>query len=132
VEAQRRSRLEILRRVRRATQSHDPTLRLEGRIARRLRRVLRAFQQEIRVQGRRVGEIDVELETVIIEVASGKGRKKFQQVQRLLHNRALNPAGKPVVVFGPQLRGGLVRQLEESGVKVVRTLAELEAWGGQT
>jgi hypothetical protein len=34
------------------------------------------------------------------------------------------------VVFGPQVRGGLVRQLEASGVTVVRTLAELEAWGG--
>jgi hypothetical protein len=72
----------------------------------------------------------VELEMAIIEVASGKGRKKFQQIQRLLHNRALNPTGKPVVVFGPQVRGGLVRQLEASGVTVVRTLAELEAWGG--
>jgi hypothetical protein len=104
---------------------------LEGRIARRLRRGLQAFQQEVRVQGRLVGEIDVELEAAIIEVASGKGRKKFGQVQRLLNNRDLNPTGKPVVVFGPQMRRGLVRQLEESGVSVVHTFSELEAWVGQ-
>ena len=103
----------------------------EGRIARRLRRVLRALQQEIRVQGRRVGESDVELETVMIAVASGQGRKQCQQMPRLLHHRDLHPTGTPVVVCGPQVRGGLVRQLEERGVQVVRTLAELEAWGGQ-
>ena len=124
-------RLELLRRVRQATQSQDPTVRLEGRIARRLRRSLRAFQREVRVQGRLVGEIDVELETAISEVASGKGRKKFRQIQRLQHNRDLNPTGKPVVVFGPQVRRGLVRQLEESGASVVYTLNELEAWVGQ-
>ena len=127
----RQDRLELLRRVRQATQSHDSTVRLEGRIARRLRQSLRAFQHEIRVQGRLVGEIDVELETAIIEVASGKGRKKFRQVQRLQHSRDLNPSGKPVVVFGPQVRRGLVRQLEERGAIVVHTLSELEAWVGQ-
>lgn len=127
----RQDRLELLRRVRRATHSHDPTVQLEGRIARRLRRRLRAFQHEVRVQGRLVGEIDVELETAIIEVASGKGRKKFRQIQRLQHNRDLNPTGKPVVVFGPQVRRGLVRQLEESGASVVHTLNELETWVGQ-
>jgi hypothetical protein len=83
------------------------------------------------VQGRLVGEIDVELETAIIEVASGKGRKKFRQVQRLLHNHDLNPTGKPVVVFGSQVRRGLVRRLEESGASVVHILNELEAWVGQ-
>lgn len=127
----RQDRLELLRRVRRATQSHDPTVRLEGRIARRLRRRLRAFQHEIRVQGRLVGEIDVELETAIIEVASGKGRKKFRQIQRLQHNRDLNPTGKPVVVFGPRVRRGLVRQLAESRASVAHTLNALEAWIGQ-
>jgi hypothetical protein len=80
VEGYRQERLELLQRVRQATQSHDSTVRLEGRIARRLRRRLRAFQREVRVQGRLVGEIDVELETAIIEVASGKGRKKFRQI----------------------------------------------------
>ena len=127
----RQDRLELLQRVRRATQSHDPTVRLEGRIVRRMRRSLRAFQHEVRIQGRLVGEIDVELETAIIEVASGKGRKKFRQIQRLQHNRDLNPTGKSVVVFGPQVRRGLVRQLEESGASVVHTLNELEAWVGQ-
>ena len=127
----RQVRLELLQRVRRATQSRDPTVRLEGRIARRLRRSLRAFKQEVRVQGRLVGEIDVELETAIIEVTSGKGRKKVRQIQRLLHNRDLNPTGKPVVVFGPLVRRGLVRQLEENGASVVHTLNELEAWIGQ-
>ena len=127
----RQDRLELLRRVRQATQSDDPTVRLEGRIARRLRRRLRAFQHEVRVHGRLVGEIDVELETAIIEVASGKGRRKFQQIQRLQQNRDLNPTGKPVVVFGPQMRRGLVRQLEEIGARVVHTFNELEAWVGQ-
>ena len=127
----RQDRLALLQRVRRATQFHDPTVRLEGRIARRMRRSLRALQHEVRSQGRLVGEIDVELETAIIEVASGKGRKKFRQIQRLQHNRDLNPTGTSVVVFGPQVRRGLVRQLEESGASVVHTLNELEAWVGQ-
>ncbi len=131
MEEHRQDRLELLRRVRQATQSHDPTVRLEGRIARRLRRDLQAFQHEVRIQGRLVGEIDLELETAIIEVASGKGRKKFGQIQRLLHNRDLNPAGKLMVVFGPQVRRGLVRQLEESGVSVFQTLNELKDWVGQ-
>ncbi len=129
--ASREARLELLRCVRVATQSDDPTLRLEGRIARRLRHLLRAFQHEIRVQGRRVGEIDVELEHVIVEVASGRGRKKFQQIQRRIHNRDLNPRGKPIVVFGPHLRIGLVRQLEQCGAIVIYTLEELEMLVGE-
>ena len=44
------------------------TVRLEGRIARRLRRRRQTFQHEVRVQGRLVGEIDVALETAIIDM----------------------------------------------------------------
>jgi hypothetical protein len=76
---------------------------------------------------RNIGKFDLN----IIEVTSGKGRKKAQQIQRLLHNYDLNPTGKPVVMFGPQVRRWLVRQLEESGASVVQTLSELEAWVGQ-
>ncbi len=123
---ERAARLVLLQRVRVATQSPDPTIRLEGQIARRFRRVLRAFQHEVRVAGRRVGEIDVELDDVIIEVTSGKGRKKFQQIQRLMHNPDLNPGGKRVVMFGPQLREGLRGQLEQNRAIVVHTLEELE------
>ena len=126
VTPERAARLMLLQRVRAATRSPDPTIRIEGQIARRFRRRLHAFQHEVRVAGRRVGEIDVELDDVIIEVTSGRGRKKFQQIQRLMHNRDLNPGGKRVVVFGPQLREGLIWQLEQSSAIVVHTLEDLE------
>ena len=62
----------------------------------------------------------------IIEVTGGRGRRKVGQVQKLLTNSLLNPEGKQVIVFGPNLKPGTAKAIEELGVKVVRTLDELQ------
>ncbi len=77
--------------------------------------------------GRRIGEIDIETANAIVEVAGGKGRGKFNRIKALIEDAALNPSGKKVIVFGPKLRTGLVRDLEALGATVVRELKLLHS-----
>jgi hypothetical protein len=46
-------------------------------------------------------------------------------VTALINDKALNPAGKPVVVYGPNLGKQAAQQLVKAGAVVVRTLEEL-------
>ena len=113
--------------VRRALRSTNPGTRLEGVVARSLGRSVTSFQRTVRAGGRRLGKIDVETANAIVEVAGGKGRGKFSRAKALIEDAALNPAGKKVIVFGPNLRNGLVQALEEIGATVVRDLKLLHS-----
>ena len=127
--AQRRGLM--LSEVRVAAQSSDAATALEGQVAQRFKEKLVSFQRKVWVGGKQIGEIDVELDNVIIEVTKGEGGGKFGQAQKLLNNRSMNPSGKPVIVYGPDLKPGLVRQLRANGVKVAQTMQELDALVGK-
>ncbi len=80
------------------------------------------------LRGKRIGEVDVELDKVIIEVTHGQGGRKVGQALRL-QAPAVNPKGKLVIVFGPNItRPGRMRAIEETGAKFARTFDELEHW----
>ncbi|MBI1926814.1 hypothetical protein HYR99_21545 [Candidatus Poribacteria bacterium] len=118
--------MSLFQRVRAATQSAHPDVRLAGRVGRRFRDSLKGFQEEIFIHSKRVGEVDVELDKVIIEVTHGKGGRKIGQALRL-QTSALNPKGKPIIVFGPNIvRPDRIRAIEETGAKFAQTLNELE------
>ena len=118
------TRLQLLQQVRAAAQSADPAVRLEGLVAQRFRNRLVSFQRKVSMGGRIVGEIDVELSDAIIEVTTGTGRGKVAQVGRLM-SIAVNPSGKSVVVFGPDISAGRIPGLEAAGARVARSLEEL-------
>lgn len=59
-------------------------------------------------------------------MTNGKGGRKVGQALRL-QTSAVNPKGKPIIVFGPNImRPGRIRAIEETGAKFARTLNELE------
>lgn len=94
-------------------------------LARHFRDSIIQFQKIVRIDDRAIGEIDIELETVIIEVTAGSGGGKVGQVTRLLSS-ALNPTGKKVIVFGPNITPGRTRAIEAAGAFVAKSLRELD------
>lgn len=122
----KQNRLELLPKVRQATQSLDPDIKLEGVVARKLRGSLVNFQKEFRVNGKRIGEIDIELDKVIIEVTSGVGKRKVGQTTKLIGNEALNPSKKPVILFAPNITPGRIKAVEQAGGKVFTNINELD------
>lgn len=121
----------IAERVRMAKLSKDETKVLEGEVAERYQNRLVRFDEriEIEVEGgrpRTLTQVDVELDTVIIEVTSQAGQRKVAQGQRLF-SKSVNPAGKRVVVYDPgPVPPGLKLDLEAAGVRVAETLEELD------
>jgi hypothetical protein len=108
-----------------ALESAEAGIRLEGQLGKQLLSQLVSFKRTVVEGGQRVGKIDLETGTAIIE-ATLDATRKSGQVQKLLTNKALNPSGKPVIVFGPNLRPGAIRDIQGIGGKVARTPEELE------
>ena len=69
-----------------------------------------------------LGEIDFELSSVIIESTVGKNSKTRQMKMYTEEAPMLfNPNNKPIVVYGPQYRGGAVeREITSRGGRVIR------------
>ena len=120
----RRIRLALLLQIRRATQSTNPALYLEGMIARHFRDSVVQFQKVVQIGNRAIGEIDIELKTAIVEVTTGTGSGKVGQAKRLL-SPALNPEGKKVIVFGPNIAPRRAQAIEAVGAHVARSIQEL-------
>ena len=110
-----------------ALASTAPATRLEGQVADHLGDRLQSFQRQVvGPGGNPIGEIDAEVSEAIIEVTIGKGGK-VDQVTKLLTNGVMNPNGKPVIVFGPNMKKFAIQSIEEAGGYVVRSLDELDA-----
>lgn len=118
------NRITLFRRVRAAMRSADPAVRAEGEVAWRVFRTLERFQEVVSPGGRRLGEIDVETVDRIIEVTIGQGKGKLTQIGKLL-GPAMNPSGKQVVLYAPNIGNHLADQVVAAGARVVRSLAEL-------
>jgi len=108
-----------------ALDSANSAVRLEGEAAAALGESVTGFQKVVSSGGRVVGEIDVETTKAIVEVTGGRAPGKVNQVTKLLTDKALNPQGKPVVVYGPNLGKQAAEALQKTGATVVRTLEEL-------
>jgi hypothetical protein len=81
--------------------------------------------------GKRIGETDVELKNAIIEVTTDQGGKAGQ-AGKLVNDRVINPLGKTVIVYGPNLTKRAGQAIEATGAKVARTAEELKKLlGGQ-
>jgi len=106
-----------------ALRSANAATRLEGEAAAALGKAVTGFQRMVKG----IGEVDVETTKAIVEVTGGRSPGKLDQITKLINDKALNPQGKPVVVYGPNLGIHAARTLEKAGAKVVRTLDELKA-----
>ena len=103
----------------------DAGTRLEGVAGKALKNGLVGFQKKVKSGGRLIGEIDSETKNAIVEVTSGRGRKKVSQIRRLIGDSRLNPEGKKVIVFGPNIKQGTASEIEKLGAVVVRSADEL-------
>jgi len=112
--------------IKSALRSGNVATQLEGQAASALGASVTGFKRVVTAGGRVVGEIDVETSKAIVEVTSGRAPGKVNQVLRLLSDKTLNPQGKPVVVYGPNLGKQAAEALQKTGAIVVRTLDELK------
>jgi hypothetical protein len=110
-------------RVEQALRSNDPDTVLEGRVAKAVEADLVAFNRKVGPEGA-IGAVDVETSKAIIEVTTRRSGKS-RQIRKLLADPAMNPAGKPVIVFAPNYGPHTTRNIAELGVVVVRTIEEL-------
>ena len=120
----------IARQVNTALESAEAGARLEGQLGKQLINQIVDFRKTVTEGGRRVGEIDLETSSAIIE-ATLDATGKSGQVQKLLTNKTMNPLGKAVIVYGPNLKAGAIRDIQRVGGKVARTPKELEELLGQ-
>lgn len=108
-----------------AMRSGEEGKRLEATAAKSIRNVVRDFNRKYGNNGS-LGEIDIETNKAIIEVASGRKMDKEEQVRRLLDNRQMNPQAKPVIVLATQWSGKQRAIIEQLGAIVVRNEYELK------
>jgi Domain of unknown function (DUF4157)/Bacterial SH3 domain len=116
----------LAKRIAAALASADPAVRLEGKVAEALGGSVVSFQKKFVIEGVTIGEIDVETTKAIIEVTGGRSPGKLKQITRQISNRIINPEGKAVIVYGPELGIHAAKSLENAGAKVVRTLDEIQ------
>jgi hypothetical protein len=100
--------------------------KMEAQVARLFQDRVVGFQKIIdSASGERLSEIDVELDNAIIEVTGGVGRGKLDQLSRLM-SPAINPLGKQVIIYGPNITPGRVQNLTDAGAKVAQSLFDLQ------
>ena len=110
-------------RIEQALRSNDPDTVLEGRVAKAVEADLVDFNRKVGPEGA-IGEVDVETSKAIIEVTARRSGKS-RQMRKLLANPAINPAGKPVILFAPNYGPHATRNIFDLGVVVVHTIEEL-------
>jgi hypothetical protein len=111
------------KRIEQALQSSDPDKVLEGEVAKAVGNDLVDFNRKVGPNGA-TGEVDVETRKAVIEVTTRR-MGKSKQIKKLLSNSALNPLGKPVILFAPHYGRAAIRTITDAGAIVVRTMQEL-------
>jgi len=117
----------LSRAIMAALRSTDAATRLEGQAAAALGKTVTSFQRSVVEGGLEIAKTDVETGKTIVEVTGGTSPRKLQQIIKYITNKAVNPEGKRVVVFGPNLGKQAAEQLVKAGATVVRTLDEPKA-----
>ena len=113
------SKLDVARKSVKASE------RQEAEVADAVRPVVRNFQRKYGPNGK-LGEVDVETSKAIVEVAGGTKMHKTNQIAKYINNKTINPSGKPVIVFAPNMPANAARAAQEAGAIVVRNTAELK------
>jgi hypothetical protein len=116
----------VAAQVEAALASADPDVVLEGQaaqIAQEAGQQIVRFQAPIGENGA-IGEIDVETERAIIETTNSPSGK-LSQIQKEMTNTAMNPGGKPVVLYAPNYTVTAGRAITDAGAYLARTPEEL-------
>jgi RHS repeat-associated protein len=97
----------------------------EAIIAKSLGRDVVSFNKVIvDAAGRRIGQIDIETSKHLIEVTLDT-TGKTKQAAKLVGNPMMNPQGKQVIVYGPNITKAAQQSIEKTGARVIRDLDEL-------
>ncbi len=116
----------LAREVNAALEAGTEGARLEGQVARTFFSDLVGLNKQFfSSAGKRIGEIDVELKNAIIEVTTDQGGKAGQ-AGKLVNDKVINPLGKTVIVYGPNITKRAGQAIEAAGAKVARTPEELK------
>lgn len=121
-----KSRKKLEKKIRKARASSSAGTKLEGEVAEwiGIDRVVR-FQEKIYSAAGMIGEIDVETKKYLVEVTMGKSSKSANEFKKYFVG-PMNPEGKKVILFAPDLADFKVREIEQSGVIVIRDKDELQ------
>ncbi len=121
------SRKELNDSIDDALRSVDKDKRLEGKVADWLRDEIRSFNKKVPPHG----ELDVELDDIIVEVTSKKSGK-LSQIQKYLSNSSLNPLGKKIILYSEDYNwrakadilreGGFVASNKEELFQIIKQL----------
>jgi RHS repeat-associated protein len=119
----------IAKRITKAINAAKPEVKLEGNTANALGDKVIGFQKNINSATGRVGEIDIETENCIIDCFNGVSSKEPSTFFKYFNEKAqyMNPSGKKVILYAPNIDTTKVAGIEAIGVKVVRTLDELKS-----
>ena len=73
-----------------------------------------------------LAEIDIETRDTIIEVLNGRtGSNKLSQIRERINNCEINPDGKVVILYAPNVSPFLARGVEREGALVIRNIQDL-------
>lgn len=119
----------VLKRITKAMNSLNPGVKLEGETANALGSKVINFQKNINGSGGRIGEIDIETNNAIIDCFHGLTSKEPSTFFKYFneHSQYMNPQGKQVILYAPNIDATKVAGIETIGVKVVRTMEELQS-----
>jgi hypothetical protein len=111
-------------RLRDALASSDPAKQLEARVGTFLlnRGLLTDFGRDVFENGVKKTDFDSETARYVVEVTIGEGGGKTGQVAR----QTLVSGGKEVILFGENLKKGMVENLRKLGYRVATSWEELE------
>lgn len=107
--------------VDRALRSADAAIRFEGQTAKFLseRNLLKSF--DVTIAGRQIDAIAGTTRSVVIEMTTGLGGGKLAQAAA-----QAKATGMEVIIYGPRITAGFVREAARQGFRVARSQAELE------
>jgi hypothetical protein len=118
-------------RIRRAQAVGDEGIRFQADTAQNLRvrgvRVIGFGNKVFDKFGGTITDIDIETDHALIEVTKSP-RGKFDQALDMLKDPRVNPAGKPVAVYGLDYSTTASRVLTEGGMKVFTSEDDLVTW----
>lgn len=114
----------IGRKIDDALASAKPEEALEGTVADWVRNQIVSFQRKIPPKTGSIGEIDIELADLMIEVTvATKG--KLAQIKNYISLKEINPLGKKIILYAPNYGWRAARDIKNAGAHVARTKSEL-------
>jgi hypothetical protein len=115
---------QVSKKIERALRSPNENIRLEGEVAKALGDEVISFQRNIDRSSGRIGEIDVETSSFIIEVTNGGSSKGASEFLKYFQ-ADMNPLGKGVILYAPNLHMTKLASIEAAGVKVIQNMEAL-------